>query len=65
MNKLDLHGVRHVDVDRIVENFVLLNKPPLTIITGNSHRMMQIVINCLVTHDINFERWGSGTIKIL
>ena len=65
MNKLDLHGVRHVDVDRIVENFVLLNEPPLTIITGNSQRMSQIVINCLVTHGINFERWGSGEIKIL
>tara|TARA_Y100001963_G_C6740976_1_gene428950 strand:+ start:512 stop:715 length:204 start_codon:yes stop_codon:yes gene_type:complete len=64
-NELDLHGVRHADVDRIVENFVLLNEPPLTIITGNSHRMHQIVINCLITHKIEFERWGSGCIKIL
>ena len=32
---LDLHGVKHVDVERLVENFVLLNEPPLTIITGN------------------------------
>lgn len=63
--ELDLHGVRHVDVDRIVENFVLLNEPPLTIITGNSHRMQQIVINCLVTHNVDFEKWGSGQIKIL
>jgi|TARA_B100000073_G_scaffold223071_1_gene185852 hypothetical protein len=63
--ELDLHGVRHEDVDRIVENFVLLNEPPLTIVTGNSQRMQEIVINCLVTHDINFERWGSGTIKVL
>ena len=63
--ELDLHGVRHEDVDRIVENFVLLNEPPLTIVTGNSQRMQEIVINCLVTYDINFERWGSGTIKVL
>jgi hypothetical protein len=62
---LDLHGVRHADVDRLVENFVLLNKPPLTIITGNSNRMQEIVINCLVICDVKFERWGSGTIKIL
>ena len=62
---LDLHGTRHAEVDRLVENFVLLNEPPLTIITGNSQRMMEIVVNCLVTHDINFERWGSGEIKIL
>ena len=30
--KLDLHGVKHEDVDRVVENFVLLNKAPLDII---------------------------------
>jgi|TARA_A100001391_G_scaffold200281_1_gene184538 hypothetical protein len=65
MKKLDLHGIRHAEVDRLVENFVLLNEPPLTIITGNSQRMMEIVVNCLVTHDINFERWGSGLIKVL
>ena len=65
MKKLDLHGIRHSEVDRLVENFVLLNEPPLTIITGNSQRMMEIVVNCLVTHDVNFERWGSGLIKVL
>ena len=63
--RLDLHGIRHAEVDRLVENFVLLNEPPLTIITGNSQRMMEIVVNCLVTHDVNFERWGSGLIKVL
>ena len=65
MKMLDLHGIRHSEVDRLVENFVLLNEPPLTIITGNSQRMMEIVVNCLVTHDVNFERWGSGLIKVL
>ena len=65
INKLDLHGIRHEEVDRLVENFVLLNEPPLTIITGNSEKMTDIVINTLVTHDINFERWSSSEIKIL
>ena len=64
-NTLDLHGVRHNDVDRIVENYVLLNNPPITIITGNSQRMQEIVINCLMNHEIEFKRWGIGTIKIL
>ena len=27
--ELNLHGVKHEDVDRIVENFVLLNKVPI------------------------------------
>ena len=62
---LDLHGVKHVDVERLVENFILLNEPPLIIITGNSQRMNEIVINKLMVNDINFDRWGSGKIKIL
>tara|TARA_R100000152_G_C6596439_1_gene55078 strand:- start:208 stop:432 length:225 start_codon:yes stop_codon:yes gene_type:complete len=43
IKKLDLHGVRHHEVERLVENFVLLNEPPLEIICGNSNRMMSIV----------------------
>jgi hypothetical protein len=41
---LDLHGVRHSDVDRVVENYVYLNQTsvPLTIICGNSNTMMQL-----------------------
>ena len=62
---LDLHGVRHNDVERLVENFILLNEPPLIIITGNSQRMNEIVINKLMVNDINFDRWGSGKIKVL
>ena len=65
MKKLDLHGVRHIDVERLVENFVLLNEPPLTIITGNSDRMRRIVINTLMIHDIEFESWGYAQFKIL
>ena len=65
MKKLDLHGVRHIDVERLVENFVLLNEPPLTIVTGNSDRMRQLVINTLVIHNIEFETWGYAQFKIL
>ena len=62
---LDLHGVKHVDVERLVENFVLLNEPPLSIITGNSHKMEEIAIHSLLNHNINFVRWGSGVLKVL
>ena len=65
INKLDLHGIRHKEVDRLVENFVLLNNTPMRIITGNSHRMRQIVINCLVNNSIEFETWGYSQFKIL
>ena len=65
MKKLDLHGVRHIDVERLVENFVLLNKPPLEIICGNSGRMVRLVVDVLERHNIDWERWEYGTIKIL
>jgi hypothetical protein len=41
---LDLHGVRHGDVDRLVENYIYLNQKdiPLTIICGNSNTMIQL-----------------------
>ena len=50
MMTLDLHGKRHDDVDRITENFVLLNECPLKIITGNSSKMKEIVYDVLKRH---------------
>tara|TARA_B100000073_G_scaffold153740_1_gene126917 strand:+ start:462 stop:671 length:210 start_codon:yes stop_codon:yes gene_type:complete len=40
--ELDLHGVRHYDVERLVENLVLLNDD-WKIICGNSDMMIKIV----------------------
>ena len=47
--KLDLHGIRHEDVDSIVENFVLSHQDemPLEIIYGNSPDMHRLVEKCL------------------
>ena len=45
IKELDLHGVRHHEVDRKVENFVLLEEKPIRIITGNSDEMRRLVIN--------------------
>ena len=64
-NILDLHGIRHDDVERLVENFVLLNEPPLTIITGNSDRMNNIVLTALNKYGIGWERFNWGEIKII
>ena len=66
MNKiLDLHGVKHEDVERLIENFVLLNKPPLSIITGNSQYMRTRVKEICEKHNIEYQPWTSGEIKIL
>ena len=45
MEKLDLHGVRHHEVDLMVENFIYLNQHeiPLLIICGNSSKMVELV----------------------
>ena len=42
---LDLHGYRHHEVYIAVENFVFLNQEemPLTIICGNSEKMLSLV----------------------
>ena len=47
ISELDLHGVRHPDVDRIVENYVLMNTTPLNIITGRSEKMIWLATNVL------------------
>ncbi len=45
MEKLDLHGIRHHEVDLLVENFIFLNQEeiPLTIICGGSSKMVELV----------------------
>ena len=47
--KLDLHGIRHEDVDSLVENFVLSHQKrmPLEIVYGNSPDMRSLVEGCL------------------
>ena len=53
--RLDLHGVRHYEVELMVENFILLNqdKIPLTIVCGNSQRMIDIVYSVLDELDLD------------
>ena len=65
INQLDLHGIRHSDVDRVVENFILLNEYPMRIITGNSDRMTELVLIVLRRHNIEYERFRPGQITIL
>ena len=64
---LDLHGISHDQVDRVVENFVLLNQDriPLEIICGNSQVMVNLVISVLDRIGCeNFERVDYRTIMI-
>jgi len=66
--KLDLHGVRHHEVDLKVENFILMNQSqiPLTIICGNSQRMIDLVfdvINRIGCETVAMDRYGIIVIR--
>tara|TARA_B100000287_G_C20252797_1_gene630764 strand:+ start:235 stop:438 length:204 start_codon:yes stop_codon:yes gene_type:complete len=65
IKQLDLHGTRHNDVDVLVENFVLMNEPPIRIITGNSDKMKELVYNVLNRHNIEYETFKPSQITIL
>ena len=54
MKELDLHGVSHYHVQDTVENWVLMNEPPLRIITGNSDKMKELVHKVLTTHKMKY-----------
>lgn len=68
MKTLDLHGTKHYEVDRLVENFVLMNDLPVRIITGNSIAMKTLVDSVLIAHDLvgefeNYYNLGALVIK--
>ena len=55
MFTLDLHGKRHEDVDRLVENFILLSEVPSKIITGNSDIMKELVKRVIERHGFDWK----------
>ena len=68
MHKLDLHGVRHHEVDLLVENFVYMNQDeiPLTIICGNSQKMIDLVNKVIERIDcktVVMDRYGIIVIR--
>lgn len=67
MDTLDLHGVRHHEVDRLVENFILLNQKnlPLTIICGNSEKMLSLALRVArrLQCEIDQPRFGIITVR--
>jgi hypothetical protein len=50
---LDLHGVRHEAVERLVANFAYKNEAPFKIITGNSVRMKDLVRQVLTRFELD------------
>lgn len=72
IKELDLHGVKHMEVEKRLENYVLIasaNKLlPLKIITGNSDIMKLIVINFLDKYKFKYrlgDYFNQGYIIVL
>ena len=62
MKELDLHGVKHQQVHRIVEDFILTtSEPMLKIIVGNSNRMLELVrkVLCEYGFEYEYESWSN------
>lgn len=62
MKTLDLHGVKHVDVPKLLDQFLWeqmkKNRNEVEIITGISNTMLEIVINNLKDYDFTYnEAW--------
>lgn len=65
---LDLHGLKHSEVDRVVENHVFLTPCPHIIITGNSTEMLGIAMRVLDRNNFKYEVGdfsNKGYIKVL
>jgi len=54
---LDLHGIKHVDVQRMVDEFIWdqiqKKSSSVEIITGNSDQMKQVVKESLIDYNLN------------
>ena len=66
MTKLDLHGIRHAEVDKLVENFIYMNQGemPLEIICGNSDKMILLVKQVTDRLRLETHMYRYGTIII-
>lgn len=63
--QLDLHGIKHVDVESVVEDFVLGKIPPIRIITGNSDPMKKLVKKALDKHGYEYSEAFHACIMVL
>jgi DNA-nicking Smr family endonuclease len=60
MDVLDLHGIKHADVQKVLDSFLFENmkhnKKKVEIITGLSEQMKIIVKNVLEDYSFDFEQ---------
>ena len=66
ISHLDLHGIKHKDVDDEILDFIYQYQDhlPLIIICGNSNKMIQISSLILIKADIEFSSPRFGILRI-
>jgi DNA-nicking Smr family endonuclease len=68
--KLDLHGMKHIDVSKKVDEFIWeamqRNEQSVEIITGNSEQMKDVVRECVEDYGFvcNEVFWNFGSLII-
>lgn len=68
METLDLHGIKHQEVDEIVRSFLNFIDLPCQIITGNSPQMKEIVKKVVKEYEwFSYEKdsYNYGTLIIV
>jgi DNA-nicking Smr family endonuclease len=68
MDTLDLHGVRHHQVDEVIRRFLNYVPLPCQIITGNSQAMRSIVKNVVKEYEwfcYEKDSYNYGTLVIV
>ena len=63
---LDLHGLKHIDVEQSVLNFIYQYQDllPLIIICGNSNKMIDLVSKTLNAENISYSSPRFGIIRV-
>ena len=66
ISHLDLHGIRHSDVDDEILDFIFQHQDqlPLIIICGNSNKMIEIASIALNKENIEFSSPRFGILRI-
>lgn len=66
-NLIDLHGVKHADVEPELLNWIHFQRLPVTVITGNSVKMKDIVKKILTEAGYSYiegDNYNQGCIKV-
>ena len=63
---LDLHGLKHIEVEQSVINFIYQYQEllPLMIICGNSNKMIELAGGCLNKFEVLFSSPRFGIIRV-